>query len=207
MWELTNENIEEQFRKIAEELFFEYQLNVNHQVYKLVEIEFYYNSNKHDDPFVHCDKMQKTNGQWYFHGSGIDITFGDNEKNYGGILIRGVAKNINEHDEYISGPLNVAKEIFSQLGSVELHNVNFGLEKLQKVHSPDSNDFIASSRVNLPENKSESKYFNANYRFITHINSKHRFAEKTKVAQQLLKQLGKAEVVNSKFGYNIVKLP
>lgn len=207
MWTLTNQNIDEQFSNIAKELFFEYSLIVNEQVYQLVEVEFYYHSSEHADPFVHCDEMQKTNGQWYFHGSGIDITFGNKEGNYGGILIRGIAKKNDDNYEYISGPLNVAKEIFSQLGSAKIQMMNFGLQKLSEKKQFDSHDFVASSRINLPQSKSNNKYFNSNYRYVTHLNSKHRFAEKTKVAKQLFKQVGKAEVVNSKFGYNIVKLP
>lgn len=206
MWTITPQNIDDQFNEIAKELFFEYSLIVNEQVYQLVEVEFYYQSSQHDDPFVHCDEMQKTNGQWYFHGSGIDITIGDG-KNYGGILIRGIARIEEGKLIFICGPLNVAKEIFSQLGSAKFQKLVFGMEKLQKPISFDPNDFIASSRINLPQNKSENRYFNANYRFVTHLNQEHHFAEKTKVAQQLFKWIKDVELVNNKFGYNIVKLP
>lgn len=206
MWTITPKNIDDQFSDIAKKLFFEFNLIVNEQVYQLVEVEFYYQSSQHDDPFVHCDEMQKTNGQWYFHGSGIDITIGDGE-NYGGILLRGIARIEESKLVFISGPLNVAKEIFSQLGSAKLQKMVFGLNKLRTQVSFDSNDFIASSRINLPQNKSDSRYFNANYRFITQLNQEHRFAEKTKVAQQLFKQIKDVKIVNNKFGYNIVNLP
>ncbi len=83
------------------------QLLLNHtrfivlqQSYRLLEIEFYYYSDQHPDPFTHCDPLQKTSDRWYFHrdggnyrgGSfkGLDISFGP-KNTFGGILIRSIA--------------------------------------------------------------------------------------------------------------------
>jgi hypothetical protein len=64
---------------------------------RLVEIEFYFDSNAHPDPFAHRDPIQASCGRWYFHriggsyrgGSfkGLDLTFGHGGA-HGGILIR-----------------------------------------------------------------------------------------------------------------------
>lgn len=69
------ENIETQFDQIAQQLFCRTQLMVNHKIYFLTEIEFYVHHEKqHPDPFIHKNALKLTNNQWYFHGSGIDIS-------------------------------------------------------------------------------------------------------------------------------------
>jgi hypothetical protein len=66
-----------------------------------VEIEFYYRSTEHDEPFAHAHPIQQFTGRWYFHRigmsfrggtfKGVDLTFG-NETSRGGILFRSVRK-------------------------------------------------------------------------------------------------------------------
>lgn len=68
-------------------------------LHRIVEIEFYYHSTDHPDPFAHCDPVQIHPGRWYFHRShgiyrggsfkGLDITCGARGA-FGGILIRGL---------------------------------------------------------------------------------------------------------------------
>jgi hypothetical protein len=124
---ISNKAFYNQFEDIARNLFSEYELVAGNKIYELCELEFYYNSSDHDDPYIHGDEMQKTNSQWYFHGSGIDITLGCSENNsYGGILIRGI-KDIENFSKFISGPLLVAKELFYQHGGIELSSIPFGV--------------------------------------------------------------------------------
>jgi hypothetical protein len=87
------------FTSIAERLLNGSRLLVGRQPYRLVEIEFYYWSPTHPDPFTHRDPIQFDIGHWYFHrtrgvyrgGSfkGLDLTFGHGDAS-GGILIRGL---------------------------------------------------------------------------------------------------------------------
>jgi hypothetical protein len=46
-------------------------------------------SSQHPDEYAHQHAEQAKSNTWYFHGSGLDITFGDKEI-YGGILIRSI---------------------------------------------------------------------------------------------------------------------
>jgi len=188
------------FKEIALKLFREYELVVNNAVYGFSEIEFYYHSNNHEDPYVHKDNMQLTNGQWYFHGSGIDITFGEKTETYGGILIRGI-KRVKPSAQFYSGPLVVAKEIFQQLGNVEFGDHKIGLRK-KKVTRDITNDFAQSTRINLPH-KEENKFRNELYRFITYIQTEHQFKEKTIVAKNLKSANPQIDIIE-KFGYKIV---
>ena len=78
--------------------------------HRMTEVEAYYHSEDHPDPFTHRDALQKTCGRWYFHRAGrgyrggsfkgLDISFGDSH-GFGGILIRGIER---EDAELIDGP-------------------------------------------------------------------------------------------------------
>jgi hypothetical protein len=91
--------VDDWFTRIADRLLNGSRLIVARQAYRLVEIEFYYWSATHPDPFTHRDPIQFDIGHWYFHrtrgtlrgGSfkGLDLTFGDGPTS-GGILIRGM---------------------------------------------------------------------------------------------------------------------
>src|SRR5262245_4288513 len=85
------------FHDVATCLLGPCRLRAAGSVVRLVEIEFYYDSQEHPDPFTHRHAEQATSARWYFHrigesyrgGSfkGIDLTFG-NSSAHGGILIR-----------------------------------------------------------------------------------------------------------------------
>jgi 3-methyladenine DNA glycosylase Mpg len=89
------------FSRIAHHLLNGCSLVVGRQPHRLVEIELYYWSPAHPDPFTHRDPIQFHIGHWYFHrthsvyrgGSfkGLDLTFGDGDTS-GGVLIRGLEK-------------------------------------------------------------------------------------------------------------------
>ena len=52
-------------------------LVVGNHPYRIVECEiYYYDKDKHPDPYVHKRKQQLTAGKWYFNDMGLDITFG-----------------------------------------------------------------------------------------------------------------------------------
>ena len=97
------------FSEYANKLMNEYCLKVDDKKYNLIEIEFYfYDKENHPDPYIYCNEKQKDCGKFYFHGSGMDITFG-NGKCYGGILIRSI---MNEEGQYINGSLKLLEELF-----------------------------------------------------------------------------------------------
>lgn len=107
---------------IASYLLNHTHLLVGGDVYRLVEIEFYYYNQEHPDPFTHRDSLQLTCGGWYFHrqgnkyrsGSfkGIDLTFGDS-KTFGGILMRSIAAPDNT---IIDGPSLCVDRLLAQTG-------------------------------------------------------------------------------------------
>lgn len=113
------------FDKISDTLMNKMALNINGNLYRIIEIEFYVKCEQHRDIFTHGDENQKLPLNWYFHRSsqkdkyafksgtykGLDITIG-NDDIYGGILLRSIMK-INDNDDIINGPCKIVDEILS----------------------------------------------------------------------------------------------
>lgn len=196
------ENSEKDFNKIAKALMTEFVIKINTTEFYLTEIEFYcktMNNDAHQDPYVHGDVLQKEFGKWYFHGSGLDITFGNNNF-YGGILIRGIKTYSESGWKYTSGPLNVVKKLFSESNNISEKTVfylEFKKEKIVPLNGP----FFAN-RVGLNPSTNK-KYFDRKYRAITDISSKHPFKEKEKVYKVLKNDSSIKEDLNKLFGYKI----
>jgi len=183
-------SIQRSFHRIATELMNNYKLKFAESFYRIVECEFYYYSNRHPDPFVHGHSRQKqTQGEWYFHGSGLDITLGSN-RGYGGILLRGIAAVKKEYpvprrEDAIIGPLKICSELFTQLGSVELSSkteigfVDITREKMG-ASMPEATVF-AVPRIGLnAKNEHAENFISRPYRFLSYLHLPHKYQEKVK---------------------------
>lgn len=110
---IENETKEE-FELIANKLFNKYAIANHLSTFRIVEIEFYWNSLKHTDNSTYERKyVNPKQGEWFFHYSGVDIAL-KNEKTggYGGILIRSIY-DINDKKTY-KGPMICAMKLFSE---------------------------------------------------------------------------------------------
>jgi hypothetical protein len=152
--------------------------------YAIVELEFYYHSDAHPDPYVYCDEEQLTCGKWFCNGTGLDITFGEPRKDYGGILIRGM-KRLNEPQSYISGPSTIFKELFSKTSKVTNKNSFFYLGEMDA--EMNNTEFIRSERIGLSQKKEEDtkNYLEKEYRYITDLVVEHKFKNKENVVRNL----------------------
>lgn len=177
------------YTRIAEKLMNDYKLQVKNTYYRIVECEFYYSSKKHVDPYVHGHQRQKESfGEWYFHGSGLDITLSNGDA-YGGLLIRSIAEvkqhgNIERNDATM-GPLNVCTEIFSKIGSVMAEiPLHFGFREISRDHmgaNMKTARVFAVPRIGLNEKKdNEHSFCKRPYRFISFLHLPHKESEKIK---------------------------
>ncbi len=160
--EMQLNGVEKGFEKLAQYLMNECILNVNSNEYQLAEIEFYYcDKERHPDSFVHANEEQRTTNQFYFHGSGFDITFGNNDY-YGGILIRSVISK----DEIINGPVSVFNH-FLHISNHAHRTFNFKMFLEEKKES-DQNIIVTSSRVglNIKPQDNNNEYIFKPYRYI-----------------------------------------
>ena len=163
--------IEEDFRRIANDLLNKWVLKVEDAIYRITEIEFYYrNAESHNDTYIHGHDLQKQKGKWYFHGSGIDLTFGDSEA-YGGILIRAIYKINSTQEKYCYGPLNCLTEIFSNFTSIYKPEMSFclipAIEDMFKIENP-----ICAPRVGLNPSLDPTMCAK-HYRFLVMPKQKH----------------------------------
>lgn len=182
-------------------------LVVADQPYRITELEVYYHDkDNHPDPYVHCSSEQLFAGNWYFNGAGLDITFGDYEKKiYGGLLIRGIMK-FGENPRYISGPSNVLKEIFSNIGNIVTGEGSICLRELNKeIIQAIETEPIQAVRIGLTKKKEDTEnYAEKKYRYLVELNLQHKFKDKEKVVRQLLadNKITK-EQAKEIMGYNI----
>ena len=105
---------EDEFENIAQALFDNYAIQTHNALYRLTEIEFYWNSPNHIDNSTYKRKhVDPKTGDWFFHYSGVDIAL-KNEKTggYGGILIRSIY-DVNKK-KTIKGPMVCAMKLFSE---------------------------------------------------------------------------------------------
>lgn len=185
------------FRRIANELMNKWLLKANSRMYRITELEFYLKSSLHNDTYTHAHSMQKEMGKWYYHGSGIDITFG-NQKYHGGILLRALCDISDCKNLYYYGPLNVVAELFRNLESVYRNNFEFGLvpdEHKSLVYE----EPICAPRVGLNSDKNPEMY-NKPYRFLIMPMQKH--AEKGRIIETI-KSYKSIQEINKLFGYRL----
>lgn len=105
---------EAEFKKIAQTLFDDYAIQTDKAIYRLTEIEFYWNSSTHTDKSTYERKhVNPKSGDWFFHYSGVDIALKNEETGgYGGILIRGIYDVRKEVS--VKGPMICAMKLFSE---------------------------------------------------------------------------------------------
>lgn len=212
-------SVEESFFSIASRLMRDNQLVVNEQRYRLIDMEFYYYApGRFEDVYAHRHEAQLEMGKWYFHGSGIDITFGDGEC-HGGILIRAIAKVTGEGKpdhkgiyKQIHGPLNVKTEIFSNIGSAFERKASFlYLENVSMdpmgANMVDNRYVVKTSRIGLNKNNdtSDQSFYQGKYRFVVfpHLKLKN----KTQIALDMREQFPEMTIaeINRELGSRFLK--
>lgn len=179
-------NISGSFERIAKELLNSWVIASGNSFYRICEIEFYFKTKDHEDPYSHGHELQKSSGKWYLHPSGMDITFG-NPECYGGILIRALDNltlPIDHSKRYTYGPLNCLQELFQNLNSVYKQDYTLGIVYADE-GKIEYEDPIAAPRVGLNPNKNP-EMFDQNYRFLVLPKKKH--ADKTLIFEAMIRQ-------------------
>jgi hypothetical protein len=156
--------------------------------HRLTEVECYYHSADHPDPFPHSDPIQHDRGLWYFHktrgeyrgGSfkGLDLTFGHGEAT-GGVLIRGVE---TPDGRLIDGPSLTVDHLLKEAGYDTVQGIDRAIRRrkaweegnpLQLVRLPalDAVPVYRSARVGLSLRrtwlKEGPRFVLKPYRFLT----------------------------------------
>jgi len=148
------------FLGIAKTLFQKYAIQKEDKLYRLTEIEFYWNSQSHPDQSTYGRNHFKPKaGEWFFHYSGVDIALDNSELNgEGGILIRGIY-DVKEK-KVIKGPMVCAMTLFSGFNAFEGRINTMLLEK-----SFDPVPIRSSPRKGLGKNAEVNDMHLRNYSF------------------------------------------
>ena len=190
VYQLGSNNSNEICKDIASMLMCQYQLNIENNIFDITELEFYFFSDSHPDPYVHKNLKQLEFGTFYVHPKdgnygGIDIAIGDKNKNiYGGALIRGLR---SQNGDFFSGPNIIKKEIYRILNVMNYQDLqNIIDDKISFVNKYNPNKIAYSTRIGLKpkfeDYLNDGKYIYKLYRFITYTDDKqHKYQEKKNV--------------------------
>ncbi len=159
------ELIEDQFRKAAEFVLRNCLIRFNESEFQINEIEFYYYSEVHPDPYIHKHQNQLNMGSWYFHEVGQDITFGDG-KNYGGILIRGIRDTRTSEDA--DGPVKTFDRLFNVSKLCVQDSHSFEIKESSRTLFDDDLQIYSFPRVGLQPTKDKQgeEFIIARYRYM-----------------------------------------
>lgn len=151
---------ESEFENIARTLFDNYSVKTHDALYRLIEIEFYWNSPNHIDNSTYKRKhVDPKSGDWFFHYSGVDIALKNEDTGgYGGILIRGLYE-INSK-KIIKGPMVCAMKLFSENNafseSIKTQIIKYSFPKSK---------IIIGTRIGLGQNANDNGASKLNYAF------------------------------------------
>ncbi len=185
----NREDFKLSFNKIAKLILNFTELKTKKSAFLIREIEFYYHSPNHTDFYCHKNERQLTNSRLYFHRfkdpetylklrrKGIDITFGGNKKNYGGILIRAI-ENI-ETKEIYTGIGKITNLIIDEIGGIPVIQELYKSDK--NVFQPNSVLYLEQSAdnnlkifkknrqgINIKNEDTEGFYLNSKYNYSTY---------------------------------------
>jgi hypothetical protein len=179
----NNDNVFKRLFNLANSLMNHSLLCINENEYRIIECEIYLKSKLHNDPYLNNRAIKSNPGLWYISKNSLAITFDEHkEEIYGEIVIRGLKKN--DTDEYISGTTNILSEVFDNFNLAFIIDNKFGVSANQKITHE---RIYYTQRVGLNKNINDSTYINKPYRFITNLNSNHKFTNKEKVVLDLYK--------------------
>lgn len=104
------------FKEIADLLMNKCIISKGEVKYEIVEIEFYLFTPSHKDIITYPRGTKA--GQWFFHQSGVDLTFEGDENHFGGILIRGI-REVGGLRKMIFGPIRCVDELWDVFGALD----------------------------------------------------------------------------------------
>lgn len=152
---------EQEFQEIAKKLFNDFIVENHESKYRLMEIEFYWNSRTHKDSSTYERKyVNPKQGEWFFHYSGVDIALrNESTGGYGGILIRKIY--CFEDKKIYKGPMVCAMKIFSGTNAFTFAPAPRIVEYNHEVYK----EVEKGARIGLGNNAKESKTDKLDYRF------------------------------------------
>ena len=170
--EIDIEKPQSSFTEIAKNMMRNYVIKKGEKRrFAIVEIEFYLYSKEHPDYITYPRKMDA--GRWFFHQSGVDLTFKSKDIEYhkekykketyklknspvfGGILIRGLYDIQN--DEYIFGPQKCVNVLWDNFDAFHISESQYPIIE-KELFSTSMHFYQCPRHINIQgEDKRETK--------------------------------------------------
>jgi hypothetical protein len=187
--QVSRELFQLEFDRIAKQILSEYLLVTPQHSYQIREIEFYYFSENHQDWYCHKNPRQLTNSKFYFHRflspekylnlkqKGFDLTIGNSDNRYGGILIRAIQNSKSQ--EVLTGIGLITNRIIEEMdgpdkistlyvSNVSIFEPNSSL-RIQKCETNNLKIFKKQRQgLNLKTEDSDSFFLTAPYNYFTY---------------------------------------
>lgn len=174
--DVSIENLKNRFTEIAKLLFQEYQIKKGKEIYEFSEIEFYYYTKGHEDVITYPRTIDA--GKWFFHSSGVDLSFKSDSKSYGGILI----KSIKHGNETTDGPLKSSWILFDLFDAFEIKSDEYPLivrkEKTKKNILTKKRNIKFNKDSDADNEKAKKKYKDDFQKFINFLDVEYLFYTK-----------------------------
>lgn len=120
--------------------------------YEIVDIEFYMYNFQHPDVITYPRDMKL--GRWFFHPSGVDLTFDSTPDRFGGILIRGI-RNVNDDNDQILGPQKCVDVLWDNFNAFD-NQYDTEYPIISSVANPRSEEIMQCPRwISVPKGKTE----------------------------------------------------
>lgn len=169
--EINIKSPQDSFPDIARNLMCNHVIKKGKKRFAIVEIEFYFYSKEHPDYITYPRKMDA--GRWFFHQSGVDLTFKSKDIEYhkekykketyklknspvfGGILIRGLYDIQN--DEYIFGPQKCVNVLWDNFDAFHISESQYPIIEKELLSTP-MHFYQCPRHINIQgEDKRETK--------------------------------------------------
>ncbi len=184
---LNTVEIEERFEEIANLLLQEYQIKKGADMYDFLQIEFYYYAKEHEDVITYPRTIEA--GKWFFHSSGVDLTFlskcenrdflesdGVGNDYFGGILIKAIKKN---GKDVIEGHQKTSWELFDYFDAFEMKKEEYPLiirkAKEEKVIKKGKRKITFNENKDTDKIRAEKRFKKGYLKFIDFLGAEYQF--------------------------------
>ena len=141
-----------EFEETAELLMNLCSIQKGEKEYEIVDIEFYMYNSQHPDVITYPRVMEM--GRWFFHSSGVDLTFHSTPDRFGGILIRGI-RNVNDDNDQILGPHKCVDALWDNFNAFD-NQYDTEYPIITSVANPRSKEILQYPRwISIPKGKTE----------------------------------------------------
>lgn len=141
-----------EFEEAAEFLMNLCSIQKGEKEYEIVDIEFYMYNSHHPDVITYPRVMEM--GRWFFHSSGVDLTFHSTPDKFGGILIRGI-RNVNDDNDQILGPQKCVDALWDNFNAFD-NQYDTEYPVILSVANPRSEEIMECPRwISVPKGKTE----------------------------------------------------